>query len=542
MKNAILRVLIAIAFLYTTLALAESSHAYGKARSVLLLNSYHPGYLWSDAIQNEIHEQLKTSGKNIEFTVDYLDTKRNVGLEYFNSLADSLEIKYKFYKFDVVITSDNNAFTFAVKHRERLFPGVPIVFCGFNDFQSTAIENISNITGVKEAVEIEKTIKLALSVHPSTRRLIFISSTKRNTDRRNHEVLINSIIPVYDDNFKTDILLNKTIEEIEEIVAQLPTGSLVFILAHPIIHQLVDYVATDEYTRRVAVASRVPLYVNWDTHLGYGAMGGSVITGEDQGHAAAELTLKILSGIPAEELPVIVTSPTSVIFDQRTMMRFGVSQEQIPSSSVILHKPDSLYALYKRYVWIISAIIILLITIIVFLIIIILLRRRRDKFEHMAMHDQLTGLFNRHYLQDMARRKISSAIRHQRPLSLLMLDIDHFKIINDTHGHPAGDAVLQQVAKLLQAQVRDEDIINRFGGEEFVILLDKCDLTEAEYKAQHLRKMVETLTPNKIYVSASIGVAQLNSNEKNCSELLKRADLAVYQAKERGRNCVVVAN
>jgi len=542
MKNAILRVLIAIAFLYTTLALAESSHAYGKARSVLLLNSYHPGYLWSDAIQNEIHEQLKTSGKNIEFTVDYLDTKRNVGLEYFNSLADSLEIKYKFYKFDVVITSDNNAFTFAVKHRERLFPGVPIVFCGFNDFQSTAIENISNITGVKEAVEIEKTIKLALSVHPSTRRLIFISSTKRNTDRRNHEVLINSIIPVYDDNFKTDILLNKTIEEIEEIVAQLPTGSLVFILAHPIIHQLVDYVATDEYTRRVAVASRVPLYVNWDTHLGYGAMGGSVITGEDQGHAAAELTLKILSGIPAEELPVIVTSPTSVIFDQRTMMRFGVSQEQIPSSSVILHKPDSLYALYKRYVWIISAIIILLITIIVFLIIIILLRRRRDKFEHMAMHDQLTGLFNRHYLQDMARRKISSAIRHQRPLSLLMLDIDHFKIINDTHGHPAGDAVLQQVAKLLQAQVRDEDIIIRFGGEEFVILLDKCDLTEAEYKAQHLRKMVETLTPNKIYVSASIGVAQLNSNEKNCSELLKRADLAVYQAKERGRNCVVVAN
>jgi len=160
----------------------------------------------------------------------------------------------------------------------------------------------------------------------------------------------------------------------------------------------------------------------------------------------------------------------------------------------------------------------------------------------MAMHDQLTGLFNRHYLQDMASRKISSAIRHQRPLSLLMMDIDHFKMVNDTHGHPAGDAVLQQVAKLLQEQIRDEDIIIRYGGEEFVILLDQCDVIEAEYKAQHLRKIVETLNPNKIFVSVSIGVAQLNSSDKNCSELLKRADLAVYQAKERGRNCVVIAS
>mgnify|MGYP000273458843 CR=1 FL=1 len=542
MKNAILRVLITIAFLYTILALAESSHAYGNARQVLLLNSYHPGYLWSDSIQNEIHEQLKASGKNIELSVDYLDTKRNFDLEHLDAFAESLEIKYQHYNFEVVITSDNNAFNFAIKHRERLFPGVPIVFCGFNDFQATAIENFSNITGVNEAVEIDKTIKLALNIHHNTRRLIFLSSAKRETERRNYELLLNSIIPVYDVNFKTEILLDKTIEEIEARVAQLPKDSLVFILSHPINLRLADYVAADEFTRRLTVASRVPVYVSWDNFIGSGAMGGSVITGEDQGHAAAELALKILSGIPAEELPVILESPTSNIFDYRTMQRFGISQEQIPSSSIILHKPDSLYILYKRYVWIISSIIISLITIIVFLITIILLKRRRDKFEHMAMHDQLTGLFNRHYLQDMASRKISSAIRHQRPLSLLMLDIDHFKIINDTHGHPAGDAVLQQVAKLLQEQIRDEDIIIRYGGEEFVILLDQCDVIEAEYKAQHLRKIVETLNPNKIFVSVSIGVAQLNSSDKNCSELLKRADLAVYQAKERGRNCVVIAS
>jgi len=539
MKNAIVRVVITIAILHSILALAESSHAH--ARQVLLLNSYHPGYLWSDAIQNEIHEQLKVSGKNIELSVDYLDTKRNFGLEHLDTLAESLEIKYQNYNFEVVIISDNNAFNFAIKHRELLFPGVPIVFCGFNDFQSTVIENIRNITGVNEEVEIEKTIDLALNVHPNTLRLIFIASTSRTTERRNYELLQKSIIPVYDAKYKTEILLNKTIEEIETRVAQLPKDSLVFILAHPINSRLVDYVSAEEYTRLIAIASSVPVYVSWNNFMGSGAMGGSVITGEDQGHAAAELALKILSGISAEELPVILKSPTSNIFDYRTMQRFDIYQEQIPSSSIILHKPDSFYDLYKRYVWIVSSIIILLITIIVFLVVIILLKRRKDKFESMAMHDQLTGLFNRHYLQDMASRKISSAIRHQRPLSLLMMDIDHFKMVNDTHGHPAGDAVLQQVAKLLQEQIRDEDIIIRFGGEEFVILLDQCAVIEAEYKAQHLRKIVETLNPNKIFVSVSIGVAQLNSSEKNCSELLKRADLAVYQAKELGRNCVVVA-
>ena len=169
------------------------------------------------------------------------------------------------------------------------------------------------------------------------------------------------------------------------------------------------------------------------------------------------------------------------------------------------------------------------------------LKQQRDAFEVMAMHDQLTGIYNRHYLIEAAQHKIARATRHKQPLSLLMLDIDHFKIINDTHGHSKGDEVLQEVSQVLKTQNRTEDVVARFGGEEFIILLDQCDSHSAEQKSQYLRKTIEELNPSGIKITISIGIAQLNPAGESFDDLLKRADIAVYQAKDQGRNCVVVS-
>ncbi|MCP3848853.1 MAG: diguanylate cyclase, partial [Gammaproteobacteria bacterium] len=103
----------------------------------------------------------------------------------------------------------------------------------------------------------------------------------------------------------------------------------------------------------------------------------------------------------------------------------------------------------------------------------IMLKQQYDQLRNMAIKDQLTDLYNRHYLFEAAHQRIANAIRHNHALSILMLDIDHFKRINDQYGHPTGDAVLVALANLLKKQCRDEDIIARFGGEEFVILLDQ---------------------------------------------------------------------
>ena len=172
----------------------------------------------------------------------------------------------------------------------------------------------------------------------------------------------------------------------------------------------------------------------------------------------------------------------------------------------------------------------------------ITLKQQRDQLLSMATHDQLTGLYNRHYLLHSAQNKISLSLRHDLPLSLVMMDIDHFKMVNDTYGHPVGDIVLQKIAELLEKHCRQEDIVVRFGGEEFVIMLDHTDLHDAEEKAENLRSLIEALHPEQLLVTMSMGVVQLKPDEDNIAELIKRADIALYSAKENGRNRVVVAS
>jgi diguanylate cyclase (GGDEF)-like protein len=169
----------------------------------------------------------------------------------------------------------------------------------------------------------------------------------------------------------------------------------------------------------------------------------------------------------------------------------------------------------------------------------ITLKQQHDQLVGMATHDQLTGLYNRHYLSDTLSKKVSQSIRHHEALSVIMIDIDHFKNVNDTFGHLTGDKILKDVGDVIQGSARKEDIAARFGGEEFILVLDNCSLKDAIIKAQHLREKIEVLSPEDIAISASFGVAQMDESIKRYEDLLKNADLALYRAKEEGRNRVI---
>lgn len=172
------------------------------------------------------------------------------------------------------------------------------------------------------------------------------------------------------------------------------------------------------------------------------------------------------------------------------------------------------------------------------------LKLQRDKLQDMAMHDQLTGLYNRYFLLASATQKVARSKRHNYDISVLMMDIDHFKAFNDNYGHAVGDDVLKVVADCLSTEKRTEDVLARFGGEEFVLMLDHCNVEEAELKAEKLRAAVECLKlPSlDINITMSIGVAQLKADEHSFTEPLKRADDALYLAKEQGRNRVIINN
>jgi diguanylate cyclase (GGDEF)-like protein len=164
-----------------------------------------------------------------------------------------------------------------------------------------------------------------------------------------------------------------------------------------------------------------------------------------------------------------------------------------------------------------------------------------------AVRDGLTGILNRKALDQRLLAEIAFAVRHDAPLSVVMLDVDHFKAVNDTHGHPAGDAVLREVASRLTRALRIEDVFGRYGGEEFLIVTRGITLERGAQLAERMRVLIDSspvlFDGTSIPVSASFGVASLTccGDAREAAALLAIADARLYEAKRGGRNRVVSA-
>jgi len=166
-------------------------------------------------------------------------------------------------------------------------------------------------------------------------------------------------------------------------------------------------------------------------------------------------------------------------------------------------------------------------------------RQQQRSLFNIAMTDQLTTCHNRHSLSDYAPKYIKDAVRYDYPLSIMILDLDFFKNINDEFGHTTGDIVLEEIGKFLMATCRQGDIVSRIGGEEFLILLPHCAITNALQKAENIRSMIELSKPGGLKVTASIGIASLTKrHNEDFDKLYKAADCAVYTSKKNGRNQV----
>ncbi|MDT8445694.1 MAG: diguanylate cyclase [bacterium] len=173
-------------------------------------------------------------------------------------------------------------------------------------------------------------------------------------------------------------------------------------------------------------------------------------------------------------------------------------------------------------------------------------KQMEDELLRLATTDDLTGLYNRRHFFGRAEQLITVVQRYQRPLSALMLDLDHFKKINDQFGHQAGDKVLQLFAGTCKQLVRDADLVGRLGGEEFGIVLPETSTESAHILAERIRSSVESARLEGSYeqvgVTVSIGLVGMQGNHDNLEQLLSQADMALYEAKAQGRNRVVVLN
>ena len=167
------------------------------------------------------------------------------------------------------------------------------------------------------------------------------------------------------------------------------------------------------------------------------------------------------------------------------------------------------------------------------------------QLQELALHDGLTGLLNRRHWESCLEREFARHNRYSNPASLVLFDIDHFKKLNDTYGHQAGDEVIRQVARITREMVRDTDYAGRYGGEEFVVLLADTPLQGASQFAERLRMAIEQLQISheqlSLQCSVSVGVACIRTDMANHQALIEAADKALYQAKSAGRNQVVTS-
>ena len=171
----------------------------------------------------------------------------------------------------------------------------------------------------------------------------------------------------------------------------------------------------------------------------------------------------------------------------------------------------------------------------------------RETLRHQAIRDPLTCLYNRRYMEETIERELHRAARNGAPLGIIMFDIDHFKELNDSFGHSAGDAFLRELGTFLMANVRQEDIACRYGGDEFILVLPECSIETTRERAEQVREGFKRLGvkyhgQGLRAVTLSLGVAVFSAHGLTAESLLRKADQALYRAKAEGRDRVVVAN
>lgn len=632
-------------------------------KHVLVLNSSHRGYGWTDSIMAGIESIVQSAPEDIELWVEYLEASRLYSASFTRQLRRLYQSKYENVKLDVVITTDRKALEFLLENREQLAPGVPVVFSTVGDLGTRSADGYPDMTGVSESGDFVATLDLAFTLHPNIDHIVFVSPGIRSRH------LIESMVADYRPELELSIWHYETLAEIEKALSVLPKNAVLVPVGEPVTSGGVA-MPMNKFVAWISERTDAPIYTVWDFALGHGIVGGKLVSGFTQGETIAEIALMILRDEPMDQIPVNTNSPSRYMFDYAQLARFDVDMDLIPPGSVIINEPTTLYGQYRQVVW--FALTLIAVMTVVILILGFNVRRRKhaernlrtnqerfrdfaesaadwfwetdadsrftyisrrseavlgvsvaalsgrtidevfgakddqaegldqgiverrrhepfqmesfwrrpdgvrrvistagkpivdsdgeflgyrgtsrdisdsysltEKLGYQASHDTLTNLLNRRAFEQRLQTLLTRLKEHPGEHALCYLDLDQFKIVNDTCGHVAGDELLRRLAGQLQHQVRKRDTVARLGGDEFGVLLEDCPPERAWQLASNLHKCINEFqfvwNDQSFHVGASIGLVPINSPETTLDELLAAADRACYVAKDDGRNRV----
>jgi len=496
---------------------------YSGKKQVLVLNSYHYGMTWTDSILAGIKSILNDK-TNIDLYYEFMDIKHNTRPEYMQKMYETYKYKFSDKHFDAILVSDDDAYNFLLKYQWELFPNTPVIFCGINYFQDSDIKDNHLYTGVIELVDVQKTIEIALKLQPNVRKIVIINDNTV-TGKANKKLLDDVIpnFPFIEFTFFEDMNMS----EIQDRVATLPNDAIIFLMSFnkDKSNNIYSY---EESIRIIAEKATVPIYGIWDFYLGQGIVGGMLTSGYYQGETAANLLLRILNDEKPQNIPVVKKSPNKYMFDYNYLTKYNIDQLLLPYGSIVVNKPTSNQQKY------------LYLFLVVFFIgigIFSLIQRKKtqDQFKIFATTDSLTGLLNRGTGLALLQQQLDYNHRYDSKLTIIFIDVNNLKVVNDTYGHHEGDKLIQATSRLLRERLRSSDVVCRLGGDEFLLILPLCNLAEAMNIWAHIQECFDAYNAEHHHnytLSVSHGFAEYDpANPVSIKALITAADTEMYAAK-----------
>ncbi|WBS01423.1 diguanylate cyclase [Pseudoduganella sp. SL102] len=547
--------LVAGCWLALALALALfPAQAAGAERRVLVLYSLGPDAMsnWQRLLHDGMVDELARRGTAAMPVIheERLDANRVGAVAATAGMAPHLRSKYARVRFDVVVAEGQVAALFLGAHPE-LFPGAARFYVNYGHTGWQPADG----TPVAVHPDFDRAVGIVTRTAPQVRRLVVVGDSSARVQR--WIAAIRGAAARHRGRLAFEYWTDKDFDQVARKLATLDRDSALLLLAAGL-NDKGGKLDPHELAHRIAAASPVPVYTHLDSLVLPGMVGGYVVSGEGIGRVIG----RILLGGRTDDIPL-----QRYVFDAPTVERYGL--RDLPPDAKLLNRPDSVW---ERYRWqIVSGLTLIVLQGVLISALVVALRERRrtlaalnderdhleervqrrtlelrtanSMLEQLATTDPLTGIANRRKMTEQIEAELERGRRFGHPVSVLMVDIDFFKRINDTFGHDTGDRAIVAVATLLDAALRTIDTAARFGGEEFVVLMPETEEAVAAVAAERLRAAVAALRIDaddggEVTLTISIGVASAVTGDTP-STLLMRADQALYRAKQEGRDRVV---
>ena len=342
--------------------------------SALFINSYDNNMVWPKNIYNGLSDSL-SNGTHFKIFYEFMDSKDFNNEVLFENFYKYIQNKYSQKDISIIFCSDNNAFDFLLMYHKELFPNIPVVFCGVNDFDENSIISHTEFTGIAEVPSIKETLQLSLKLHPKTKNIFIVNDylktgiAWKKQFQQAVESIPKNINVTYSENLPIDSLVKK--------ISTLSSDTIVFLGVF--YSDLNNFSSTYEHmAESLASKSNVPFYVVVRFNIQNNVLGGKVIDGYSQGVAIGKIGLKILNGVKPVDIKVGQKEYNEYVFNYKELERFNISLFNLPEGSTIINRPFSIFETYKNIILFIILIFVILTVCIIILIINIGIRKETE--------------------------------------------------------------------------------------------------------------------------------------------------------------------